>query len=54
VVAYKNNQKNLHYYRCLKCRGASLNAKTTPKSKKKSADQLFIELLESSFFFVRA
>ena len=46
MVGYKSNQKNLHYYRCLKCRGVSLNAKTTPKSKGKGAEQLFIELLE--------
>ena len=46
MVGYKNNQKNLHYYRCLKCRGVSLNAKTTPKAKRKSADQLFLELLD--------
>ena len=46
MVGYKNNQKNLHYYRCLKCNGVSLNAKTTPKARRKSAEQLFIELLE--------
>ncbi len=46
MVGYKNNQKNLHYYRCLKCNGVSLNAKTTPKSRKKSADELYIELLQ--------
>jgi site-specific DNA recombinase len=46
MVGYKNNQKNLHYYRCLKCRGVSLNAKTTPASKRKGAEQLFTELLE--------
>lgn len=45
MVVYKNNQKNLHYYRCLKCNGVSLCAKTSPTSKKKSAEQLFLELL---------
>lgn len=45
MVGYKNNQKNLHYYRCLKCNGVSLCAKTSSTSKKKSAEQLFIELL---------
>jgi site-specific DNA recombinase len=45
MVGYKNNQKNLHYYRCLKCRGVSVNARTTIKSKKKGADDLFIDLL---------
>lgn len=46
MVGYKNNQKNLHYYRCLKCLGVSLNAKTTLKQRRKSAEQLFEELLE--------
>lgn len=46
MVGYKNNQKNLHYYRCLKCKGVSLNAKTTPKARRKSAEMLLIELLE--------
>lgn len=46
MVGYKNNQKNLHYYRCLNCLGVSLNAKTTPKQRRKSAEQLFKELLE--------
>lgn len=46
MVGYINNQKNLHYYRCLKCLGVSLNAKTTPRSRRKSAEQLFTELLE--------
>lgn len=46
MVGYKNNQKNLHYYRCLKCNGVSLNAKDTIKSRRKSAERLFIELLE--------
>ena len=46
MVGYKNNQKNLHYYRCLKCNGVSLCAKTSPGSKKKSAEQLFSELME--------
>ena len=46
MVGYKNNQKNLHYYRCLKCKGVSLCAKTSPRSKKKSAEELFNELLQ--------
>ena len=45
MVGYKNNQKDLHYYRCLKCNGVSLCAKTSPTSKKKSAEQLFNELM---------
>jgi len=46
MVGYKNNQKNLHYYRCLKCNGVSINAKSSPRSKRKSAEQLFLELLQ--------
>ena len=46
MVGYKNNKKNLHYYRCLKCSGVSLNAHSTPQAKKKSAEALFKELLE--------
>ena len=46
MVGYKNNQKNLHYYRCSKCRGVSLNAKTTPRSLRKGAEEMFLELLE--------
>lgn len=46
MVGYKNNKKNLHYYRCLLCKGVSLSAKTTPKGRKKSANELFINLLQ--------
>jgi len=46
MVGYKNNKKNLHYYRCLKCSGVSLNAHTTTHEKKKSAEAIFLELLE--------
>jgi hypothetical protein len=46
MVGYKNNKKNLHYYRCLKCSGVSLNAHTTPHAKKKSAEAIFLELLD--------
>ena len=46
MVGYKNNKKNLHYYRCLKCTGVSLNAHTTPQAKKKSAEAIFMELLQ--------
>ena len=46
MVGYKNNQKNLHYYRCLKCNGVSLSAKTTPKGRTKSAEHLFMEFLQ--------
>ena len=46
MVGYKNNKKGLHYYRCLKCNGVSLSAKTIPRGIKKSAEKLFLELLE--------
>jgi len=46
MVGYKNNKKGLHYYRCLKCNGVSLSAKTIPRGIKKSAEKLFVELLE--------
>jgi hypothetical protein len=45
MVGYENKKKSLHYYRCLKCRGVSLNAQTTTKSLKKGAIDLFVELL---------
>lgn len=46
MVGYKNNKKDLHYYRCLKCRGVSVNAKTTTKARRKGAEDLFVEFLE--------
>jgi DNA invertase Pin-like site-specific DNA recombinase len=46
LVGYINKQKGLHYYRCLNCNGVSLTANTKPKIRKKSAEQLFLDLLE--------
>ena len=46
MVGYKVKKKDLHYYRCLKCKGVSLNAHTTTRSKKKSAEAIFLELLQ--------
>ncbi|MBO9570641.1 MAG: recombinase family protein [Chitinophagaceae bacterium] len=46
LVGYKVNKKNLHYYRCLKCKGVSLNAKTTKRALKEGASDLFISLLD--------
>ena len=46
MVGYKNNKRDLHYYRCLKCNGVTLSAKTTPRGRSKSAELLFLELLE--------
>ncbi len=47
LVGYINKKKGLHYYRCPKCNGVSLTANTKPKIRKKSAEQLFMELLET-------
>ncbi len=45
MVGYKNNQKNLHYYRCLKCNGVSVNAFTTVRALRKGANDLFVDFL---------
>jgi site-specific DNA recombinase len=45
MVGYRNKQKDLHYYRCLKCNGVSLNAHTTKKSLRKGANDLFLDHL---------
>lgn len=45
-LLYKNNQKDLHYYRCLKCNGVSVNAFTTARSKRKGANELFLDFLK--------
>jgi len=47
MVGYINKKKQLHYYRCLKCKGVTLSAKTTPKGRTKSAEKMFFELLDS-------
>lgn len=46
MVGQENKKKQLHYYRCLKCRGANMNAFTTPKAKRKGAHDLFVEFLD--------
>ena len=46
MVGYRINQKNLHYYRCLKCLGVSLNANTTKRAKRKGAYDLFLDFLK--------
>ena len=46
MVGYKNNQKNLHYYRCLKCNGVSVNAFTTVRAQRKGANDLFVDFLQ--------
>ncbi len=45
MVGYKVKKKDLHYYRCLKCSGVSINANAVGKSRKKNAEQLLSELL---------
>ncbi|MCH5716714.1 recombinase family protein [Niabella hibiscisoli] len=46
MVGYLVKKKQLHYYRCLKCNGVSVNAMTTIRSKRTGANELFIELLK--------
>ncbi|MCD2424365.1 recombinase family protein [Niabella pedocola] len=46
MVGYKVKQKNLHYYRCLKCNGVSVNAATTKRAKRKGANELFFDYLK--------
>lgn len=46
MVGYINRKKNLHYYRCLKCRGVSLNAMTSRFSLRRGANDLFADLLD--------
>jgi site-specific DNA recombinase len=45
MVGYENKKKNLHYYKCHHCEGVSLNAMTTPKAKRKGANELFMDFL---------
>ncbi|WP_354028302.1 recombinase family protein [Chitinophaga sp. OAE865] len=47
LVGYVNRKKNLHYYRCLKCRGVSLNAATTKFVLRRGANDLFTDLLDN-------
>ena len=47
LVGYNNKKKGLHYYRCLRCTGVSLSANTKPRLRKKSAEELFNDLLDS-------
>ncbi len=45
MVGYIIKKKNVHYYKCLKCKGISINANTTPFAKKEGAHDLFKNLL---------
>lgn len=47
MVGYVNKKKNLHYYRCLKCNGVSMNAITTVQAKRKGGNDLFKDFLMS-------
>lgn len=46
LVGYEVKQKGIHYYRCLKCSGVSINANEQSKSRKKNAVQLLTDLLQ--------
>lgn len=46
MVGYEVKAKGLHYYKCLKCNGVSINANDTAKSRAISAHTLYYELLE--------
>ena len=45
LTSYPIKKKNLHYYKCQKCKDASFNAHTTQKSVFRGLDNLFEELL---------
>jgi site-specific DNA recombinase len=46
LVGYEVKKKGLHYYRCSKCNGVSVNANTTPKAKRIGANELYKEFLK--------
>ena len=46
LVGYEVKSKGFHYYRCLKCRGVSVNAHTTKRSLRVGANELFIDYLK--------
>jgi len=46
LVGYEVKKKGLHYYRCPKCNGVSVNANTTPKAKRIGANELYKEFLK--------
>jgi site-specific DNA recombinase len=47
LTGYEVKKKGLHYYKCQKCNGVSINAESSTKMKTKGAHQMFIELLDS-------
>ena len=46
LVGYEVKKKALHYYKCPKCNGVSVNANTTPKAKRIGANDLYKEFLK--------
>lgn len=47
LTGYEVKKKKLHYYKCQKCNGISINAESSVKMKTKGAHQMFIKLLDS-------
>ena len=47
ITSYPVKKKNLHYYKCQKCKDANFNAHTTKKSTHKGLDNLFQDLLHT-------
>ncbi len=46
MVGYEVKKKKLHYYKCLNCKGVSINANSTKKTKNKGAHDLYVALME--------
>jgi site-specific DNA recombinase len=46
LVGYEVKKKGLHYYRCPKCNGVSVNANSTHKAKRIGANELYKEFLK--------
>lgn len=46
LVGYEVKKKGLHYYRCPKCTGVSVNANSTNKAKRIGANELYKEFLK--------
>jgi site-specific DNA recombinase len=47
LVGYEVRSKKLHYYRCPKCNGLSVNANTTKRSSRIGANDLYRDFLKS-------
>lgn len=46
MSGYVVRQKNVHYYKCQTCKGATINAETTIRAKGEGANPLFLNLLK--------